>query len=226
MGTGPQNRLRHLSELVKRPDEPLWPPEPENERLESPIERTFARALYPRLHAEVTPQLQVPVQTICGGFILDLVVDCGATRVAFECDGKEFHDESRDEWRDAMILGAAAVDIIYRLRGTDIHHRVDDLVFIASVWNPELFSERGRNVARSLASEQVRTHPHMRNPDPWRRDLLYGENGVVLLSLERRLRLHKEGARGRYFWMKIFEFAQRMGGGDLDRVIRKFRGEE
>lgn len=47
-------------------------------------------------------------------------------RIGIECDGKKFHNASRDEWRDAMILGGEHLDVIYRLRGSDINFYIED----------------------------------------------------------------------------------------------------
>ena len=91
---------------------------PKNDVVESPIESEFLGALRKYAAGGLQLETQVEVVTICGKFRLDLVaVFENGRRVAFECDGKEFHKPSRDEWRDAMILGKGFVDCIYRLRG-------------------------------------------------------------------------------------------------------------
>lgn len=93
---------------------------------ESPLEELFALNAIKYLDDSVDFQKQVSVETICGQFRIDFVIDTGLKKVAIECDGKESHNKSRDEWRDAMILGAGAVDVIYRLRGGDLDELVEE----------------------------------------------------------------------------------------------------
>src|SRR5690348_13829612 len=96
---------------------------------ESPIEDLLLEAVRPRLSesARITPQVDVP--TACGVFRLDFVIEGGGVRIGVECDGADFHDESRDEWRDALIIGSRQIDGIFRFRGCDLHWRLDDCLF-------------------------------------------------------------------------------------------------
>ncbi len=95
---------------------------------------------------------QISVNTLCGRFILDFVINgSNGSRTAIECDGKDFHNFSRDEWRDAMILGEQHVDVIYRLRGADLVHNITDVLYIMSIEDPYLFSERGLKNLFTLA---------------------------------------------------------------------------
>src|SRR4051812_31080812 len=82
---------------------------------DSPMEDELAWMLVKRLDGAVRLQPQVEAHTICGLRRLDFVVTTKGKRVAFEVDGREHHDWWRDLWRDSMILGADAVDVIYRL---------------------------------------------------------------------------------------------------------------
>ena len=71
---------------------------------ESPLEDTFARGLSKFLRPGTNLEKQVEVTTICGDFRLDFVATTMAgRRVAYECDGAEFHDAQRDEWRDSVV---------------------------------------------------------------------------------------------------------------------------
>ena len=100
-------------------------------------------------------------------FTLDLVVDVpvegGAgdpptvRRVAFETDGgRTLRDHERRLRRDATLLAHGAVDTVYRLRGSDLLGHTNDVLFLASLWDPDVFSERGRINLRTLASPEVR----------------------------------------------------------------------
>ena len=123
----------------------------------SPLENDFAYQVVKHLDVAVDLQAQYHVETICGLFIVDFVaVSSSGRHVGFECDGKEFHNASRDEWRDAMILGSEELDAIYRLRGADIIHQLDNILFLLSRCETELFSERGRRNLISLAHPEVR----------------------------------------------------------------------
>lgn len=117
---------------------------------ESPIEDRFERALKPVLHPEAEFRGQVEVSTQCGIFRVDYLVTCASRRVVLECDGRQFHEESVDEVRDALILGASSADIVYRIRGVDIMYRLMDCVALLSQMEPVLFSDMAKS---SLAAE-------------------------------------------------------------------------
>lgn len=123
---------------------------------DSPIETIFARNADKYFHNEVRLEKQVHVQTLGGKFILDFLATGNGRKVAFECDGKEFHDETEDEWRDAMIMGTGKVDEIYRLRGKDLVYRIEDCFYVISKKTPEIFSERGLINLETLTSEKVK----------------------------------------------------------------------
>ncbi|MBI1899873.1 MAG: hypothetical protein HYS13_02010 [Planctomycetia bacterium] len=193
---------------------------------DSPIEDAFAGALVKYLRGGVALKKQVEVATICGRFRLDFVaVSRTGHRVAYECDGSEFHDQSRDEWRDAMILGAGAIDAIVRCRGIDITHRLDDVLFIASRWDAELFSDRGSRILSKLASKRAKLFDAAREPsfalisypDP-------SHQGIepFFLAMHRRTLRSPPGVR-RQFWQSAFELAKAEGGGELNSVIERCR---
>lgn len=101
-------------------------------------------------------------------FTLDLVVevpvadgDGGAIRrVAFEAAGgpgaRALRDHDRRLRRDATLLAHGAVDTIYRLRGSDLLGHMDDVLYLASQWDPDLFSGRGRTNLATLATPEAR----------------------------------------------------------------------
>ena len=65
------------------------------DRCGEPMRRFDTDSLYSRFDEdELVPQKDV--KTICGNFILDFrIQDETGYRVGIECDGKEFHEESR-----------------------------------------------------------------------------------------------------------------------------------
>ena len=124
-----------------------------------------------RLRSEV--EVEVPASAGWPGsgtgpafFTLDLVVEVpvgeGAVRrVAFEAAGghgpRALRDHDRRLRRDATLLANGAVDTIYRLRGSDLLGHMDDVLYLASQWDPDLFSDRGRTNLATLATAEART---------------------------------------------------------------------
>ena len=114
-----------------------------------------------RLRSEV--EVEVPPGPGHGAafFTLDLVVEVptgeGVRRVAFEtASGRTLRDHERRLRRDATLLAHGVVDTVYRLRGSDLLHHMDDVLFLASRWDPDAFSERGRINLKTLASPEAR----------------------------------------------------------------------
>src|SRR5689334_10635520 len=95
----------------------LTQPRADRDRLESPLEEQFIQSLekYLNPRSDIIPQYEV--QTILGKYRLDFVVALDGHLIGFECDGKEYHDAFRDEWRDALILHTKEIETIYRFRG-------------------------------------------------------------------------------------------------------------
>lgn len=122
---------------------------------ESPIEDAFAWHLVKHLDPAVHLMKQVTAPTICGSFRLDFLAEAGASRIGFECDGADYHDELRDECRDAMILWSGHADVIYRLRGANLHRRMNEVLGTLADHEPALFSDRGRRNVAHLSSEAV-----------------------------------------------------------------------
>lgn len=99
-------------------------------------------------------------------FTLDLVVEVpvdtgdgapAVRRVAFEAaSGRTLRDHDRRLRRDATLLAHGAVDTIYRLRGSDLLGHMDDVLYLASQWDRDVFSERGRMNLATLASAEAR----------------------------------------------------------------------
>lgn len=196
----------------------------------SPIEDIFAYNVEKYFRPEIDFQRQVEVHTICGRFVIDFVAHCGSQKVAFECDGKEYHEASRDEWRDAMILGAKAIDAIYHFQGKDLYYHIEDCLYIISKWNPELFSIRGLSNLQTLASDTVQERILSCEPPKEEARILlayplYSQREVTYsyLKIVRRVQNVPEGKRS--FWQYIFTFAKQSGGGNLDELIEKYRND-
>ncbi|MEW6619874.1 MAG: hypothetical protein AB1422_11160 [bacterium] len=192
---------------------------------ESPIEDKFAYNLVKYLADDITFEAQVEINTICGRFRLDFVAStANGKKVAFECDGKDFHEESRDEWRDAMILGGGEMDTIYRFRGSDITYHLEDLLYFVSRCDPELFSHRGFINLERLSSNE--SHNMRINADSDHFHITYvnrEKNMITIAAIERRHKNIPEGSR--QFWQAAYRFASQSGGGSLDSVISAYRSK-
>lgn len=181
---------------------------------ESPIEDAFAWNLIKHLDPATYLVKQHPAPTICGSFRLDFVAIAGSRRIAFECDGAEFHDRLRDECRDAMILWSGHVDMVYRLKGADLHYRMNEVVGTLADLEPTLFDDRGRRNASSLSRDSIRRYVgssmvfvHFAPEED--------ERNSFPLTIERR-------TLDSIFLQDFAEFAWSRGGGDLDRTIKAF----
>ena len=135
-------------------------------------------AKYLREDARLRSEVEVEVPASAGWpdagtgpayFTVDLVVEVpveGAApgtvrRVAFEsagrgASGRALRDHDRRLRRDATLLAHGALDTVYRLRGSDLVDHVADVLYLASQWDPELFSERGRVNLATLATPEAR----------------------------------------------------------------------
>lgn len=195
---------------------------------ESPLEDLYAWNAIKYLDSSVDFQKQIEVDTICGTFRIDFIADHDSKKVAFECDGKKFHDQSRDEWRDAMILGSNAVDVIYRLRGRDLTYNMEDCLFLISKYDPEIFSQRGLINLEQLASIEARGYEPKNAYEPQEGNNIiwleyFGPNDIhpCYICIERRSSKIPPGKRA--LWKKLYEYATNRGGGKLDKLIAEYR---
>jgi len=191
---------------------------------DSPIEDMFACHLSKFIAKNILVKTQVSVNTICGCFVLDFVLESPRIgKIAIECDGRDFHDESRDEWRDAMILGEKMVDKIYRIRGSDIYYHIYDVLYCISTLESEVMSERGVLHLDSLATSEAKSLEFSRKCDLY--SIYYPRNEdddiEPSLKLEKREIFIPKGERR--FWQAAYKFACSIGGGRLDDVIASYR---
>ena len=188
---------------------------------DSPIEDAFAMHYTAHAPSSITFEAQVHVSTICGLFILDfLITTQTGLRIAIECDGKEFHNESRDEWRDAMILGGNHVDAVYRLRGSDIHYSLEDLMCLLCRLEPTIFDERSVRKLKSLASEETLETPIDAEHDIYSVRFPH-EHEMGFMRIEVRRKDVQMGIRK--FWKTAHAFGLDNIGMSLDTLIHKYR---
>lgn len=136
-------------------------------------------------------------------FTLDFVVevplgDGAVRRIAFEAGGgRTLAEHERRLRRDATLLAHGSVDTVYRLRGSDLAAHMEDVLYLASLWDADAFSERGRINLKTLASREARgvtvrpEQPSVLVPyavgDDTEGDLWHVANGQVPHVLVRRL---------------------------------------
>lgn len=168
---------------------------------------------YLREDAVLTSEVEVEIPAGPGHgpafFTLDFVVEVPVgplggpdggpvRRIAFEAGGgRTVQDHERRLRRDATLLAHGAVDTVYRLRGADLAERMEDVLFLASLWDADAFSERGRINLKTLASREARAvslrpeQPSVLVPyatgDDTERDLWHVANGQAPHLLVRRL---------------------------------------
>ena len=111
--------------------------------LESPIELEFARVLKAWIRPPDRWGNQVSVATAWATFRLDFLFESRmGVKIAFECDGQDFHSTFRDRCRDALILWSHKADVVVRIAGTDIHAAASEAFAAVVLGRSELFPEK------------------------------------------------------------------------------------
>lgn len=194
---------------------------------DSPIEELLAWNLDKYIGDDVVFDKQAEVVTPFATFRIDLVARTpGGWRVGFECDGKEFHqDWMRDEFRDCLILGNKAVDVIYRFRGQDLHYHVEDCIYAACHQDSAIFSPKGKWNLELLSSEQAKA---ALDYDPI---LGYGLVTIYYVDLKRRLehsvRITRRAAKDDSRLIRQYmSFAGRFPGAKFGELVSLLRSNQ
>ena len=197
-----------------------------NPPYDSPIEDSFAYNMVKYIDPEAKLIPQYKVHTICGNFVIDfLCVTSDGKKIGIECDGKEFHDDSRDEWRDAMILGDEKVDSIYRFRGCEITYSINEILYIFSLYEPMLFSSRGRSNIKLLCNEQLHNVSLKYHDGLFLREIYDSDiDNYKMIYIEHRHRNIPKNKRA--FWQACYSYAKKIGGGNIDMVISSYRSDQ
>ncbi len=119
---------------------------------ERPVEDEFAWHLVKYLEPSAGLAYQYRVETPFTRFWIDFVVEYGGRHIAFECSDL-FTDADETAYRDALIVGSGAIDVLYRFRTEDLLHHLHDVLLLISRWEPALFSRRGHINLQTLASQ-------------------------------------------------------------------------
>ncbi len=154
---------------------------------ETPLEDELAWHLVKYLHRGCRLHSQVRVSTPCGIFWVDFVIECRGRRIALECGPlDEAPDLQQERYRDALIVGSTAFDVLYRLSGKRLFHHMEDLLYLLARWHPQVFTERALINLNRLASPEARAFD-----PPSRPSVLYLHyDGEVPVRLA-RLRLNR-----------------------------------
>jgi very-short-patch-repair endonuclease len=190
---------------------------------DSPIEDKFAYHATKYLLQDLQFHTQYEVITICGKFVVDFVaISPSGKKIGIECDGKDFHNKARDEWRDAMIMGDDRLDSIYRLRGVDLTYFMNDVLYILSRCEPDLFSQRGHLNIETLASTEIQDIKVEKNQTTFYIQMKDDETDQIShILIERR---HKNIPKGKQqFWQNLYAFAKSQNGGILDEIIATYK---
>lgn len=190
---------------------------------ESELEVLFAWNAEKYLATAESMRCQVEVPTPWGTFRPDFVAAApDGSRVAFECDGSDFHDEAHDEWRDAMILGSSSILAIYRLPGAALFHHIEDCLYLLSVWQPSLFSSGGKVNLHQLASHAARNAAMKLS---YSQAEVYYAQTTDMPSHYVRIERHSFDAPhgNNCFCRTAFKYAQQVGPLPLNEVIRMYR---
>ncbi|NNF59245.1 MAG: hypothetical protein HKN04_13500 [Rhodothermaceae bacterium] len=174
------------------------------------LQDEFAWHLVKYLREEIRLESEVAVERPGAFFAMDFLVrvplsDGTERLITFECGGtRSLKDHQRQLRRDATLIGSDAADVVYRLRGSDLLHHMEDVLYLISQWEGEAasspFSERGRINLTTLATPEaksLRVRPEQSSvmltytldpeADSAERQLWHAANGINPFILLRRL---------------------------------------
>ena len=185
---------------------------------ESPIEEIFAYDCQKYLDDCVSFESQVEVNTEHGLFRIDFVLSVRNQRVAVECDGRDFHNGFRDEFRDAILLGEGHFETIYHFRGCDLTYHDKDCLWLMSVLDSGLFTERGRHILNRM--RELKDIRNMTNRESF---TAFTDDLRCWFWAFRHSIHHKSHRNSRWpFWHALYEFAGQHPHMDLDHLLIMF----
>jgi hypothetical protein len=190
-------------------------------RYESPLEGAFEWdfAKYVGRGVKITPQVEC--LTMLGTFRLDFLIT-GKLRVGIELDGEKFHDEWRDECRDAIILGEKHCDVIYRFKGKDIWHNTADMLYFMTKCDPWMFNDRIENLKTLSCRQQQEV-----DPDNETHLLFVSYFDDVPVEHFRSTLVFRRARASKYrqHWRHLYEFALERKPTSLEQML-KLKEEE
>jgi hypothetical protein len=95
------------------------------------------------------------IRTPCGVFRVRFIAERGTLQVGFEWGGAE-EDAESTRLRDALFVGSGMLDVLYRFKESALTQHLCDALYLASRWDPDLFSPRGRINLDTLSTAAAR----------------------------------------------------------------------
>ena len=228
-GTG---GLEHIGKIIScvfsepATEREQWPEPP----YDSPIETIFASCCFNHLRPDVHVEKQVEVSTGHGHFRIDFVLSVGDRRIAVECDGKDFHERFRDEFRDAILLGEGHFETVYHFRGCDIVYYPDDCIWLMSELDPHLFSERGRLQLDHLRRLEISESQTLTNQlfmkgsfESFSCRIWKGNQPYHFWAFRRDIYMKSERNPSWPHWKVLYAFAGEHSGASLDELLENRR---
>lgn len=188
---------------------------------DSPIEDICAGHCLKHLRSNSSVDRQVEVDTQHGRFRIDFVLTAGEKKIAVECDGRDFHNSYRDEFRDAILLGEGRFDTIYHFRGCDLTYYPDDCIWLMSVFNPEFFTERGLYILERLHRLDIIRHDRSSDREDFQ--LRPASSLEIGMFWAFRRTIHTD-PKHRIHWKYLYKFACEHPGASLDELIELHLG--
>lgn len=151
--SGRKERSEETSASRHRTDITLFYDPPYEDELDDVIARHLVAYLVPA--ASLTYRATVRTSSSASRF--DFLVDLGTRRVAIDyTDTPADLETALVEDNDALALGTGNVDVILRVRRTDLENRLYDVLHLLAKWEPHLFTPYGQRTFSRGASEEAR----------------------------------------------------------------------
>ena len=211
--------FEHIRTIISRllGQEPTGPDLPEPP-FDSPIETAFADSCFKFLSPNVYVGKQVEATSTHGVFHLDFLMSVNDRKIAMECDGKDFHEGLRDELRDAILLGGGNCETIYHFRGCDLVYYPYDCVWLISVLDKDLFSQRGHIQLRQLRC----LTSDVGNEDAEKNESFFSiltPPSRFFWAFRRSVRLVSKNPTLNYHWKTLYKFACEYPSASLDELL-------
>ena len=123
---------------------------------ERPLEDELAWHLVKYLSPISGLHYQVRTETPAQNVWVDFVIEQSERRIGIEIGSLNVENEQKTAFRDALVMGSGSLDVLYRLPGGALMHRLHDIILVMSQWDRDLFSEHGRRNLHTLASPEAR----------------------------------------------------------------------
>ena len=117
------------------------------------LEDDLAWHLTKYLADEAALQHNATIRTLYADYNVDFLVEFGKQRIGFMCGQMDWDtDHAIANFKDALLIDAGGVDVLYRFDTADLQERMHDCLQLVAAWNPALFSQRGLVNLAMLAS--------------------------------------------------------------------------